>query len=877
MNTFYKIDSTRVSIREYWWENKSPLIVIAILLKWLRIRLPSSTDDPPTESLAPFQVPETSLPDEVRAAFQPMIFELANAGFHSAVFHAIPDPRHSTQIYFASFCHNTGQAVARIHYRIWHTGQSVRKRLHSTFVTEFTDGTVLVSTSGRPDLAAPPNHRVVRIRGISPSGLWAAHQRELSTELLRKAAVPLRGTDVAPFCERYHAQLRDFHLQRGVFSTLNEIEKQHAEMMAQTAQDASAAGWQHPEVLAELQRLQNKKVKWTTVVTVLLVSVLLFVAAGAKQWNWKTLLLILPVLFIHELGHYLAMLVFRYRNLRMFFIPFFGAAVTGQNYNVPGWKKAVVSLMGPVPGIFLGAILGVIGMITSQPLLIKAAIMLLIINGMNLLPVLPLDGGWVLHTILFSRHPVLDAAFRVLALGGLVLLAIFGRTRVLVYVAIPMVLGLPLAFKLAQITARLRERGVGAASSDSQTLPPETAQPIISEVKAAFPKMNPKLLAQHTLHVFETLNARPPGIAASLALLAVHGGSFVAAVIFGILFIVANQGDFGKFVRAAALQPEHKVACTGLQMAGGAKGNQGTSSQRTIVATFSAQPKAEAAFKEMRSRLTETVTVRLFGDSILVTLPNDDEAGRKKWLEEFSTQTTNTFVDSTNLHAGVTLMCLARTAEEAKALEQEAQEYFGAAYHMPLTPPWLPGDERSEIQRAQHRKARQTFTKLQATSGSYYKDSTWRATQTRLARAQQQGDNAEIKEIQAEQRDLMKQVVQKERERLRSEGPGKVDLELIDLYAALPEVTGTNYNVYRDALKGLAPRLGELKGDAAKRFMTRSGSVSRAGLLLTFSWLTFEQLGDGLPAFTEWLCTKGCRDLKYNFHQGFAGLENDDE
>src|SRR5882672_10081235 len=110
MNTFYQINSAKVSVREYWWETKSPIILIALALKFLRVRIPSSTDDPPTESLAPFQVPETSLPDDVRAAFQPMIFELATAGFHSVVFHAIPDTLHSTDIYFASFGHSSGQA-----------------------------------------------------------------------------------------------------------------------------------------------------------------------------------------------------------------------------------------------------------------------------------------------------------------------------------------------------------------------------------------------------------------------------------------------------------------------------------------------------------------------------------------------------------------------------------------------------------------------------------------------------------------------------------------------------------------------------------------------------------------------------------------------
>ena len=168
-------------------------------------------------------------------------------------------------------------------------------------------------------------------------------------------------------------------------------------------------------MLVEINQLQNKKGGWGSAILILLVSLLLFAGAGSRQWSWQYVVMLVPILLVHELGHYLAMRAFNYRNLRMFFIPFFGAAVSGRHYNVPGWKKVVVSLMGPVPGIVLGAIVGGAGLVLHQPWLVKLALVALILNGINLLPVLPLDGGWIFHTLLFSRHPLLDAGFRVLA------------------------------------------------------------------------------------------------------------------------------------------------------------------------------------------------------------------------------------------------------------------------------------------------------------------------------------------------------------------------------------------------------------------------------------------------------------------------------
>jgi Zn-dependent protease len=147
-------------------------------------------------------------------------------------------------------------------------------------------------------------------------------------------------------------------------------------------------------VLLELSQLQNKKPGGYGGLIVLIVSIFLFMLAGKQQWSWSYVLIIAPLLFFHELGHYVAMRAFNYRNLRMFFIPFFGAAVPGRNYNVPGWKKVVVSLMVPVPVILLGVILGAIGLLTHNALLLKIATVSLFLNGFNLLPLLPLAGGY---------------------------------------------------------------------------------------------------------------------------------------------------------------------------------------------------------------------------------------------------------------------------------------------------------------------------------------------------------------------------------------------------------------------------------------------------------------------------------------------------
>jgi membrane-associated protease RseP (regulator of RpoE activity) len=216
----------------------------------------------------------------------------------------------------------------------------------------------------------------------------------------------------------------------------------------------------------------------------------------------------------------------------MFFIPFLGAAVSGQNYNVPGWKKALVSLAGPVPGIVLALVLALVGFVLGNATMLKVAQVAAILNGLNLLPVLPLDGGWLLHAVLFSRHHLLDTAFRVLAGLALVGGSMATGDKVLLFFGIFMLAGVPVAYRQARIVTELRAANVPTASADAQTIPTVVADAILDRVKVAFPqRQTPRLLAQLTLNVFQTLNARPPGWLSTLSILAVQVVFLVLAVV----------------------------------------------------------------------------------------------------------------------------------------------------------------------------------------------------------------------------------------------------------------------------------------------------------------------------------------------------------
>jgi hypothetical protein len=76
-------------------------------------------------------------------------------------------------------------------------------------------------------------------------------------------------------------------------------------------------------------------------------------------------------------------------------------------------QRALVSLMGPLPGIVLAFVASFLAPYDSR-FLAEVVVLALAINAFNLLPILPLDGGHYLHWTLFARWPSARRLIRLL-------------------------------------------------------------------------------------------------------------------------------------------------------------------------------------------------------------------------------------------------------------------------------------------------------------------------------------------------------------------------------------------------------------------------------------------------------------------------------
>lgn len=265
---------------------------------------------------------------------------------------------------------------------------------------------------------------------------------------------------------------------------------------------------------------------------VLLGTIVLFaLAARLGEQGWRGVVVLIGVLLFHELGHWLGMKIFGFRDVRMFFIPFFGAAVSGRNVSAAAWKEALVLLMGPLPGLLVGTVLLFRSSVLPSHLAANVGMSLLLINAFNLLPLSPLDGGKFFQLLIFSRNRFLELAFTVLAGLGLVGLAFLLESWMLGVVAAMVLLSVPRQSKLLGTVKELR-----ASKLEVDREPEKLEEPSLRALYASAGALVPQQLKddqrllQHVRamrQVHERARMYPPSVLASLGLCIVWGVGLV--------------------------------------------------------------------------------------------------------------------------------------------------------------------------------------------------------------------------------------------------------------------------------------------------------------------------------------------------------------
>ena len=137
--------------------------------------------------------------------------------------------------------------------------------------------------------------------------------------------------------------------------------------------------------------------------------------------NIQFLVFLVVVLFIHEMGHFLFMKLFKYKNVKMLFVPLMGAFVQGAKKVYSQKESFWVVLGGPVPGVIFGVVGAIFAFEFEINWLLELSTVFILLNMINLLPLDPLDGGQLFRLLVKYDHDLFLMIFSLVS--SLILIA----------------------------------------------------------------------------------------------------------------------------------------------------------------------------------------------------------------------------------------------------------------------------------------------------------------------------------------------------------------------------------------------------------------------------------------------------------------------
>lgn len=469
--------------------------------------------------------------------------------FHSATHRFAPANPNQPDIYTAVYWHPPTKAYATVQLNQTPWGRSP---CSASFVSRLRDGRsietgayVLVGVPSIPEryvyeaplvadvLACWQYHRQ-RVAGLTDLVLEVSPQASvvLTEHLERELFDHMQRTGHI----RPHAVGGYYYTVKGAWAVTRTAIAETRRWQQFEAQQAVPPADVQQEVLLFQQAQQVEAARagggWLGKLILLLVSAALFSLMFGVVFSWELLPILLLVLLLHELGHLLAMKLFGYRELSIFFIPLLGAAAMGKKVGAHPLQKVMVYLAGPVPGLVLGLLALLYGIQAEQRLWVGFGIVSLVLNFLNLLPVSPLDGGRVVEVLWLERFPRIRVLFQFLSVLALAGAALAWEDMIIGVVAVLLALGLPNEWRFANLLYRLRQ--TGNVGRNEQALPH-----IFRAMHDAYPAHTSPAERYHIAkRVLDTYQAQLPTLGTALFGSLLYAASFVLPLMVSVFWMI---------------------------------------------------------------------------------------------------------------------------------------------------------------------------------------------------------------------------------------------------------------------------------------------------------------------------------------------------
>ncbi len=295
-------------------------------------------------------------------------------------------------------------------------------------------------------------------------------------------------------------------------------------------------------VVAQLRQRKGKKSPFAANLTLLIITVILFFGSGLMNNPILDTILLIFVIFIHEMGHLIAMKIYGYKDVKMFFIPFLGAAVSGKYSDISSTKKAIITLAGPLPGIIFGYILFILSLMFHSEVMLKISIMFSFLNALNLLPIYPFDGGRFLSELFFVRNRYFELIFKIAAALTLIFISFATKDFILAVIPLVILFSISTSFKLGTIAKNIREKFKENFTGNLLDQKNDIINEVISELLKNFPDSKGENFYENLVSdLWERIKYIPPKIFSTVSLTFTYSAITVVIIILAI--ILSNSSN----------------------------------------------------------------------------------------------------------------------------------------------------------------------------------------------------------------------------------------------------------------------------------------------------------------------------------------------
>jgi len=154
---------------------------------------------------------------------------------------------------------------------------------------------------------------------------------------------------------------------------------------------------------------------------------LVSIAAYSLLWGWPFAAGFVALMFVHEMGHVIQLKREGIKASTPMFIPFLGAAIFSRSLGDNAVAEARVGLAGPILGTVGAVGVAIAGALTGSDLLLALAYIGFFLNLINLIPVVPFDGGRAMAAVAPSMW--------FLGIGGLMaMILVLGNPFLLIFI-----------------------------------------------------------------------------------------------------------------------------------------------------------------------------------------------------------------------------------------------------------------------------------------------------------------------------------------------------------------------------------------------------------------------------------------------------------